>query len=138
MPTVSVNYNPTTGGWTFGGNINAQNAIAVARGNNTVTFNLTSPSTAQFATNPFSWPGGQPTCITFNGLSNNNTTTSFSDNNTNPNSGSVSYGFELTIDLNPGASNPNPVTSTDPTIVNEGTGGDGDEDRHGDRDQDGQ
>jgi hypothetical protein len=118
-PTVTVNYNPNTGAWTYGGSINANNGIAVPQGSNTVTFNLTSPSGAVFSSSsPLTWPGGQPSCVS--GVSGAGTTTvSFTDNNTNSTTTPVDYSVLLTITLSDGKS----ATSPDPTLINEGTGG---------------
>jgi hypothetical protein len=123
-PSVNVNYNTQTGNWTYSGSINSSNGIAVSKGSNTVTFNLTSPSGAVFASSPFSWTGGQPSCISDiqGGLS---ATASFSDNNQNTSPTSQDYGLEMTILLNYNTPQQKSVTSTDPTIINEGTGSDG-------------
>jgi hypothetical protein len=125
---ITVTYNPSTGA------CNCNPTSVTISLNNTgtvpVSLGLTSGSTGSiaFSDPPITWSNGAPAGVSVSPATGGGTTVTITD----PNSSGGSYAFTADYIYSP-ASGDSPISGTsDPTIINEGTGtdGDGDDDRH--------
>ena len=117
-PTINVKYDPSHNVWMYSGPINSLNQLLLPQGSNTITFNLIGPEDAVFTATPLSWRDGQqPPISNLTGEGTNSIR--FTEDNINILTAPFAYRFGLAICL----ANGDCVTSPDPTLINEGTGG---------------
>jgi hypothetical protein len=132
---IQVTYNPSTNTCTC-----SPSSVTIGKGNSGnigVSLGLTSGATGSvaFGNPPINWgSGGAPTGATVAPPNGGGSQITITD----PNNSAGTYSFAVNYVYTP-TSGPQVSGTGDPTIINEGTGqdGDGDDDRHGDRNGEG-